>query len=372
MKIGVLGAGQLGRMLALAGLPLEMQFSFYDTSGSPSVGIGEIFVDRGGKGSELEQFLATVDIVTSEFEHIPLALAQTIERKKPLLPSSESTRVCQNRAEEKSLFNKLGIPTPQYRVATSISELELAVEALGCPVIAKTITEGYDGKGQAIIRDTADIASAWSSIGNTALIVEKFINFSRELSIIAVRSRSGQIAFYPLAENTHQGGILRFSVAPAPRISPDIEKQAQSYACELLEALGHVGVLTLELFETEHGLLANEMAPRVHNSGHWSIEGAACSQFENHLRAICDLPLGDCQAISPTCMINIIGKKGKTEALLRLPYVHLHLYDKEERAGRKLGHITVQADNYKELTWRIRNVASLLPECPEYNPSENR
>ncbi|MCP5160161.1 MAG: 5-(carboxyamino)imidazole ribonucleotide synthase [Hahellaceae bacterium] len=372
MKIGVLGAGQLGRMLALAGLPLEMQFSFYDTSGAPSVGIGNVFIDQGGTGKDLDSFLADVDIVTSEFEHIPLDLARKIESRKMLLPSSESTRVCQNRGEEKRLFTKLGIPTPKYHLVDSLAAFESAVEQLGCPVVAKTVTDGYDGKGQAVIRDPADVASAWNRIGNTQLIVEKFVNFSRELSIIAVRSKSGQLAFYPLTENTHHEGILRYSVAPAPRISPELDKQAQCYIGELLEALNHVGILTLELFETEQGLLANEMAPRVHNSGHWSIEGANCSQFENHLRAIADLPLGDCQAQQPTCMINIISEKGDIQGLLRLPYAHIHLYGKDERKGRKLGHVTVQADSYKELTWRIRNVAAHLPGSPEYHPTENR
>jgi len=366
MKIGVLGAGQLGRMLALAGLPLEMSFSFYDTSGAPSVGLGDVIVDKGGSGSELDKFLQQVDVVTYEFEHLPLELTKTIEGKKPLHPSSESIRVCQNRTKEKALFKELGIPTAEYRVVTSAKELEKAAEELGCPVVAKSVTEGYDGKGQAILRDSAEAETAWASINHSSLIVESFVEFSRELSIIAARSTSGEVAFYPLAENSHHEGILRYSIAPAPKVSATIQDQAQEYIKALLNELNHVGILTLELFETPNGLLANEMAPRVHNSGHWSIEGAASSQFENHLRAITGLPLGDTQANRPTCMINIIAEKGDKESILKLPYAHLHLYGKEERKGRKLGHVTVQADSYEELAWRIKNVASFLPGSPEF------
>ena len=366
MKIGVLGAGQLGRMLALAGLPLEMSFSFYDTSGAPSVGLGEVIVDKGGSGSELDKFLQQVDVVTYEFEHLPLELTKAIESKKPLHPSSESIRVCQNRIKEKALFKELGIPTAEYRIATNAKELESAAEELGCPVVAKSVTEGYDGKGQAVLRDSAEAEAAWTAINHDSLIVESFVNFSRELSIIAARSTSGEVAFYPLAENSHHEGILRYSIAPAPKVSEPIQRQAQEYIKALLNELNHVGILTLELFETADGLLANEMAPRVHNSGHWSIEGAASSQFENHLRAITGLPLGDTQANKPTCMINIIAEKGDKESILKLPYAHLHLYGKSERKGRKLGHVTVQADSYEELVWRVRNVASFLPGSPEF------
>lgn len=369
MRVGVLGAGQLGRMMALAGLPLEMQFSFYDTSGAPSVGIGDVLVDKGGKGDHLQEFLSRVDVVTYEFEHLPVSLTQEIEKHKPLHPSSKSIQICQHRAEEKKLFSKLGIPTPEYRIVNSAEELATAVAELGTPVVAKSVTEGYDGKGQAVIRDAANAVDAWSQIGHAQLIVEKFVEFTRELSIIAVRSIKGDVAFYPMAENAHHEGILRYSIAPAPGVGQELQSTAEAYIKSLLNEMQHVGILTLELFETESGLLANEMAPRVHNSGHWSIEGAASSQFENHLRAIAGLPLGDTQANRPTCMINIISKKGDRNALLQLPYVHLHLYDKEEREGRKLGHITVQADSYEELVWRIRNAASFLPGCPEFKAS---
>lgn len=368
-KVGVLGAGQLGRMLALAGYPLELDFHFFDTSGSPSVGLGALTIETEGKpeSEALTKFLNDVDVVTYEFEHLPLDLCQSIEKQSTLHPGSESLRVCQNRALEKALFDKLAIPTPAYRVIESLEALEQAVEELGLPVVTKTTTEGYDGKGQFVIKEATQCAEAWKTIGNRPLIVEAFVNFSRELSIIAVRSASDEIKVYPLAENDHHEGILRFSTAPAPKVDEVVAKQAYSYIRDLIHELDHVGVLTLELFETPEGLVANEMAPRVHNSGHWSIEGAPCSQFENHLRAVCDLPLGETEALSPTCMINIIGEKGDINAILNLPYAHVHLYGKEERKGRKLGHITVRADSYEELSWRIKNVVSFLPGSPEFD-----
>lgn len=368
-KIGVLGAGQLGRMLALAGYPLEQDFHFYDTSGHPSVGLGHISVDPGAKldNPELENFINSVDLVTYEFEHLPLNLTQYIEARTTLHPSSESLRICQHRNEEKSLFKRLGIPTPDFHIINSENELQAAVESLGTPVVVKTTTEGYDGKGQFVIRESAQCGEAWQAIGERELIVEAFVDFSRELSIIAARSTEDEIRIYPLAENRHSDGILRYSTAPAPKLSAELEKQAQSYIRELIHEMQHVGILTLELFETPNGLVANEMAPRVHNSGHWSIEGATCSQFENHLRAVSGLPLGDTTAKSPTCMINIIGRKGNIDGILKLPYAKVHLYAKEERPGRKLGHVTVQADSYEELAWRVKNIAEFLPGHPDFD-----
>lgn len=372
-KVGVLGAGQLGRMLALAGYPLELDFHFYDTSGQPSVGLGQITCDPTAdlNDEKLSRFLADVDVVTYEFEHLPLALTQYIETHATLYPPSKSIAVCQNRALEKALFSQLGIPTPRYHIVNSLESLNKAVEELGCPVVTKTTTEGYDGKGQFVIKSQDQCEQAWKSIGETEhgpreLIVEAFIHFKRELSIIAVRSINDDMSVYPLTENIHHEGILRYSLAPAPQLSEDIIQQANSYIKELMHELGHVGVLTLELFETENGLMANEMAPRVHNSGHWTIEGCVSSQFENHLRAINGMPLGSTDANRPTCMINIISEKGNIPAIMALPYTHLHLYGKEERPGRKLGHITIQADSLDELKWRIKNVAGYLPGSPEY------
>lgn len=367
MNIGILGAGQLGRMLALAGYPLANRFTLLDTTGSPSAGIGEVIVlaEETRDAARLDDFLARVDLVTYEFEHLPVSLVQAIEQCKPVYPCSEAIRVCQNRAEEKALFDRLGIPTPAYRLVNSAAELETAARELGCPVVAKSITEGYDGKGQAVLRNPAEATEAWQAIGHAQLIVEAFVDFVREVSIIAVRGRDGQVVFYPIAENVHVDGILRYSLAPLPDLDDAVQRTADDYIRALLNELDYIGVLTLELFQTRDGkLLANEMAPRVHNSGHWSMEGAPTSQFENHLRAIQGLPLGDTHARQPTCMINVIGREGDPAAILAIEDAHLHRYDKAERAGRKLGHVNLVAPTHAELLEKVRACAALLPDAP--------
>ncbi|MBB5321295.1 5-(carboxyamino)imidazole ribonucleotide synthase [Marinobacter oulmenensis] len=364
MKIGVLGAGQLGRMLALAGYPLAKDFVFYDMSGNPSAGIGETIVDP--EGTRLGDFLSQVDRVTYEFEHLPVEVASELEKHKPVHPCPRALEVCQNREAEKTLFGQLGIPTPKWQVADNAATLKAAAKSLGCPVVAKSITEGYDGKGQAVLRSPEEAEQAWQSIGHPRVIVEKFVDFRREVSIIAVRGEDGDVAFYPMAENTHHEGILRYSIAPAPDLQPHIQADAEGYIKALLNELNYVGVLTLELFETKDGLMANEMAPRVHNSGHWTIEGAMTSQFENHVRAVSGHPLGNVSARGLSCMINIIGEHGDIERILELPYAHLHLYNKGERPGRKLGHVNVLADSYEELVWRVKNCAEFLPGCPDF------
>ena len=370
MRIGVLGAGQLGRMLALAGYPLAKTFVFYDMSGSPSAGLGEVIIDRDGR--YLDDFLSRIDRVTYEFEHLPVAVAEEIARTKTVHPQPRALQVCQNREAEKTLFSNLGIPTPQWRMADSAASLQAAAEALGCPVVAKSNTEGYDGKGQAVLRTPEDADSAWESIGHDRLMVEKFVDFTREVSLIAVRGEDGEVAFYPMAENVHHEGILRYSIAPAPKLSPALEEKADGYIRTLLNELDYVGVLALELFETADGLVANEMAPRVHNSGHWTMEGAMTSQFENHIRAIAGHPLGNTAARGLSCMVNIIGEHGDVDRILELPYAHVHLYGKSERPGRKLGHVNVLADSYEELKWRVRNVSQFLPGSPELDCSLTR
>ncbi|WP_417582222.1 5-(carboxyamino)imidazole ribonucleotide synthase [Nitrincola sp.] len=367
MRIGVLGAGQLGQMLALSGYPLGNRFSFFDTTGSPSADIGTTLSDASG--TKLDDFLSQVDLVTYEFEHLPLVLVQQVAQQKALYPGVEALRVCQNREAEKALFDQLSIPVADYRLVSSADELAQACAALmqaGAPaVVAKSITEGYDGKGQAVLRDPAQAEEAWAQIGHARLIVEAFVTFVREVSIIAVRGQQGEVVFYPLAENNHADGILRYSLAPLPDLSDAVQQQAENYIHKLLDALDYVGVLTLELFQQADGtLLANEMAPRVHNSGHWTQNGAITSQFENHLRAVQGLPLGSTQAIAPTCMINIIGCMGDAAAILAVEGAHLHLYGKTERAGRKLGHVNLVAADIDTLLQRVNQVAALLPGSP--------
>ncbi|GHC28130.1 N5-carboxyaminoimidazole ribonucleotide synthase [Kushneria pakistanensis] len=360
MQIGILGAGQLGRMMALAGLPLGQQFTLLDPGSAPSAGIGDILT--GSDDTTLEDFIARVDVVTYEFEHLPVALLERIEQVKPVYPSSRAIAVCQHRAREKALFSKLGIPTPEYRLVDSAEALEAAARELGCPVVAKSTTEGYDGKGQAVLRTPEQAASAWEEIGHAELVVEAFVDFVREVSLIAVRGRDGEVRSYPITQNQHEEGILRYSVAPLPDVDAKLQSTADGYIQALLNELDYVGVLSLELFQTRDGrLLANEMAPRVHNSGHWTMNGAVTSQFENHLRAIAGLPLGDTSARGLTCMVNVIGEEGDSAALLALEGVHLHRYGKAPRAGRKLAHINVVADDYATLMQRARAVTALLP-----------
>ncbi|MFO7788149.1 MAG: 5-(carboxyamino)imidazole ribonucleotide synthase [Halospina sp.] len=365
MRIGILGAGQLGRMLTLDGMRLGHEFSLYDPAGKASAGVGTVYNDPDGQ--YLEAFLNDADVVTYEFEHLPLELVNRIATKKPVHPVPRALQCCQNRTLEKALFRDLGISTAPFEVVASAEALQAATQRLGGRVVAKSATEGYDGKGQAVLDAPEQAAEAWPRIGCDTAIAESFVAFKRELSIVAVRGQDGEMAFYPLAENIHHQGILRFSIAPAPHITPELEDQAQRMIRTLMNELGYVGVLALEMFETEEGLVANEMAPRVHNSGHWSQNGAVTSQFENHIRAVSGLPLGETAAFQPTCMINLIGETGPVADILRLPYTHLHLYGKAGRPGRKVGHINILADSLEELRWRAMNTASLLPGCPDFD-----
>lgn len=363
LTVGVLGAGQLGRMMALAGFPLGIRCAFWDGDlTAPAAPLGQNF----GK-DELDAFLAAVDVVTYESENISADLADTIAAHKPIYPGPKSLRISQNRLSEKTLCNSLGIPTPAFRAIHSLADLQQAAADLGLPAVLKTTTLGYDGKGQAVLRTLADLDDAWSSLSAQApLILEAFVDFTRELSMLAVRNAGGEVAFYPLTENWHYQGILRYSIAPAEAVDAALQTKAEGYTRTLLEQLDHVGMLTLELFETRSGeLLVNEMAPRVHNSGHWTIEGAETSQFENHLRAICGKPLGSTEAREPSAMVNIIGEYGALDEVLKHAGAHLHTYDKEERAARKIGHINLHCHNHPELHDKIRALKDWLPaEAP--------
>lgn len=362
MKVGVLGAGQLGRMLALVGTPLGVRCAFYDGDpNAPAAHLGDNFDQRDP--AALDAMLAAVDVVTYESENISIDLAEYIAARKPLFPGPKSLRIAQNRLHEKTLCNELGIPTPAFRAIHSLDDLQAAAAELGLPAVLKTTTMGYDGKGQAVLRHSADIASAWAALGRQApLILEAFVDYQRELSLLAARNAAGEAVFYPLTENWHYQGILRYSIAPAENVDDALQQTAEEYMNRLLIQLDHVGMLTVELFETRDGrLLVNELAPRVHNSGHWTIEGAETSQFENHLRAILGKPLGSTEARQPSAMVNIIGTHGELDDVLRQPGAHLHLYDKDERAGRKLGHINLHCHHHVELHDKIRALRAWLP-----------
>jgi len=349
-KIGVLGAGQLGRMLALAGYPLGLEFRFLDPApDSPSRHLGEFVNARYDDEAALARFVDGVDLVTFEFENVPAHVLAFLEDHVPTAPGREALATGQDRLAEKTLFRELGIETPPFATVDSRADLEEAVARIGLPAVLKTRRLGYDGKGQFVLRSAADLDEAWKTLGGVPLILEGFVAFDRELSIIAVRGRNGETAFYPLTENHHEGGILRLSLAPAPRLDPALQATAEEYARRVLDRLGYVGVLAIELFQRGGDLLANELAPRVHNSGHWTIEGAETSQFENHLRAICGLPLGQTTPRGYSAMLNLIGTTPNPAKVLAVPNAHLHLYGKAPRPGRKLGHVTVRADNEDEL-----------------------
>jgi len=340
-------------MLALAGIPLGYGFVFVDPSpGAPAAATGKQ-IACGYDDPLGHAALAECQVVTYEFESVPVEAAEALATRVPVFPPPFALRVAQDRFAEKSCFRSLGIGTAPFEAIDSLEDLTRAVAVLGLPAVLKTRRLGYDGKGQSLLRRAEDIASAWAAVGQAPSILEGFVHFERELSLIAVRAKDGQTAFYPLVENHHQQGILRKTIAPAPALTAELQAAAEAYATRILEHLSYVGVLALELFQTGSALLVNEIAPRVHNSGHYSIEGSRTSQFENHLRAILGLPLGDTSVVSPSCMLNLVGQLPNSAAVLAIPDAHLHLYGKSPRPGRKVGHITVRAKDEGELAERV-------------------
>ncbi len=347
MKIGILGGGQLARMLALAGYPLGFEFVFLcpvpDACAAP---LGEHLCADFDDKDALQHLAGKVDRVTYEFESVPAETVEYLNNKRPVYPPPQALAIARDRLLEKNLFNELGIDTAPFMPVDSLDDMQTAVAKIGLPAILKTRTLGYDGKGQQRLHDASELAAAWDGINGATAILEGFIPFEREVSIIAVRSVSGEMAFYPLSENTHEAGILRLSTS---LVDDPMQGLAEDYAQRLLEHLDYVGVLAIEFFQLDGQLLVNEMAPRVHNSGHWSIEGAVTSQFENHLRAIAGLPLGSTALTGYSGMVNLIGELPDIDAVLSIPGSHLHLYGKTPRPGRKLGHITVCANNETKL-----------------------
>ncbi len=286
--------------------------------------------------------------------------ANFLAKRIPVYPPPAALEAAQDRLAEKDLFRKLGIATTDFVPVSNPGEFDAARRTLGLPAVLKTSRLGYDGKGQWILRTAQDVAKARSELPPVKLILERFVSFSRELSVLAVRSRNGETAIYPLVENHHRDGILRLSLAPAPRLDPAIQRAAESAARRVLESLKYVGVLTIEFFEHQGELLANEMAPRVHNSGHWTIEGAVTSQFENHLRAVLGLPLGSTGPAGHCAMLNLIGDLPDSSEVLAVPDTHLHLYGKSPRPGRKLGHVTLRAASPERLALRLSELPAFF------------
>jgi 5-(carboxyamino)imidazole ribonucleotide synthase len=361
VTIGILGGGQLGYMLALAGYPLGLHFRFLDPSPEAPVGrIAQRVTADYTDQAALEKFSSGLELVTYEFENVPVEAANFLAERVPVYPPPAALEAAQDRLAEKNLFRKLGVTTAEFAAVSNAAELDAALKTIGLPAVLKTSRMGYDGKGQWILRTAQDVAKAKSEMPPVKLILERFIPFTRELSVLAVRSRNGETAIYPLVENHHRSGILRLSIAPAPRLEPPIQRAAENVAHRVLESLKYVGVLAIEFFEHQGQLLANEMAPRVHNSGHWTIEGAVTSQFENHLRAVLGLPLGSTGLTGHCAMLNLIGDLPEPAEVLAVPDAHLHLYGKSPRPGRKLGHVTLRAASPERLALRLSELPAFF------------
>ncbi len=360
MNIGIVGGGQLARMLILAGYPLGLRFRVLDPSPSACAGqVAELMIAHYDDTTALQQLADWADVVTFDFENVPASAAEQLAQHTAVYPPPAALAVAQDRLSEKTLFRRLDIPTPGFVPVTTRAALEHAISVTGLPAVVKTRRLGYDGKGQYMVQSPADLDPAFAALGTVPLIVEGWVDFQCEVSLLAVRGRDGATVCYPLTENTHRDGILRVSRAPYHDESA-LSRLAQDYAQRGLTALDYIGVLAIEFFVVNNQLLANEMAPRVHNSGHWTIEGAVTSQFANHLRAICSLPLGGTQAHGHSVMLNAIGDLPDRAACLAVPGAHYHAYGKTARSGRKVGHITLQADHAEPMATRLAELQALM------------
>ena len=370
--VGILGGGQLARMMALAGAPLGLRFLVMDTAADACAGqFAPLLVGDYRDESALAEFASKVDVATFDFENVPAESAEWLASRVPVFPNPRALAMAQDRLVEKSLFRELGIPVGAFADVGSLDALRSEVDRLGGACILKTRRLGYDGKGQFRIKSPADVDAAWQALGAQAgtvgLIVEAFIPFERELSVVAVRGRDGEFRTWPLTENWHVDGVLSASLAPA-QVDAVLAEAAYAHARRLAESLDYVGVFALELFYRDGELLANEMAPRVHNSGHWTIEGAETSQFQNHLRAVLGLPLGETRTLGHACMLNWIGEMPDAGSVLQEAGGHWHDYGKEPRAGRKVGHATLRADDAAALAHALARVGVALGRQAQVAP----
>ena len=346
-------------MLGLAGIPLGHTFTFLDPNASAGArAVGDLIIADYDDPDALAELASKSDVITFEFENASAEALSEVARQTDVLPSIDALAQTQDRATEKELFARCGISAAAHSLASSPEGISRAVEEVGYPCVVKTRREGYDGKGQTVLHSTDDIDAAVAKVGDRPTIVERLIPFERELSIVAVRSRDGDVRCYPLIENVHHEGILRLSRAPA-KASAELQSRAEQAVGRLLAELDHVGVLTLEMFQHDGELIANEIAPRVHNSGHWTIEGAETSQFENHIRAVTGAPLGATTPTGYSAMVNLIGAVPEPDDVLGVPGTHLHLYDKEPRPGRKVGHITVRAERVADVDATLQELRGL-------------
>lgn len=374
--VGILGGGQLARMMALAGAPLGLRFLVMDTMADACAGqFAPMVVADYRDGAALAEFASRIDVATFDFENVPAESARWLSARVPVFPNPRALATAQDRLAEKTLFRDLGIPVPPFATVDSLDDLRAAVASIGTPCILKTRRLGYDGKGQFRLRTAADVDAAWDALGPQApkvgLILEGFVHFERELSVVAVRGRDGEFRTWSLTENWHVDGVLSASLAPA-RVDDAVAAQAFAYARQLAGAMDYVGVFALELFFRDGELLANELAPRVHNSGHWTIEGSETSQFQNHLRAVLGLPLGDTRMVGQACMLNWIGAMPDPAPVLGEPGGHWHDYGKQPREGRKVGHATLRAVSAGELATALERVGAALRREGQVAPVVSR
>jgi len=363
MNVLIFGSGQLARMMYLAGCPLGIYISAVDVNKEQVVNP----VSKAPRSISLEQAIEDADAITAEFEHVPEHLLQMAHQSGKLKPSIEAILTGADRVREKLLLEKLGIANCSHRIITELVQLPDAVEALGEQLILKASRDGYDGYGQWRLKSESDLPTieeelAKLDLQQVPLIAEKMLKFDRELSLVGTRSESGVFEFYPLVENRHHQGQLHLTIAPATNVSDTLNTQAQAAFKKLGDELNYVGVLAVEFFQIGEQLLVNEIAPRVHNSGHWSMQGSDTCQFENHLRAVCNLPIGQTTTNCVTGMVNIIGIGQFSRDMLTIPGSHLHWYGKEPRAKRKLGHFNLTANSYQELGERLDALTKYLPK----------
>ena len=358
-RIGVLGGGQLGQMLGLSAIPLGIECVFYDPApDAPARVAGRHVCAAWDDRDALARFAADVDVITFEFENVPAASLAFLAREKPVRPGVRSLELTSDRIKEKEFLRSAGVPVQPFANISSDADLDLALATVGGHGVLKTRTLGYDGKGQRVVRTAAELAPAWAELGRAPCIYEAFVPFDREVSVVATRALDGTTAVYPIVENLHTQGILFRSIAPA-RVSDALAAAATRHAVSVLNALDHVGTLALEMFVADGALVANEVAPRVHNSGHWTIQGARTSQFENHIRAVAGLPLGDAGAPEFAAMVNLIGGVPDTAEILAVPGASAQLYGKTPRPGRKVAHMNVVAPTREELLARLERLEAL-------------
>ncbi|MCH8336082.1 MAG: 5-(carboxyamino)imidazole ribonucleotide synthase [Proteobacteria bacterium] len=358
-RIGIIGAGQLGQMLGFAGQNLDVEFVFLDPSPDPPASVvGPVLRLPFDSDEGLRQLASDADVVTYEFENVSVSAIERVCADTIVYPPLDALRISQDRLSEKQLFESLQIPVPPYRTIDSAQDLRNAANDIGLPLVLKTRRLGYDGKGQAVVRDEADLSDALTALGGSNLIAEQWVPFDCEVSAICVRNVRGDVLVYPLIENQHRDGILIISRAPAE--ANGLAALATRHLRQMLAHFDYVGVLTIEFFVAGDQLLANEFAPRVHNSGHWTIEGARTSQFENHLRAILDLPLGDVSPVGHAAMLNLIGSMPPKNLDLGSDTIFLHDYGKRPRPGRKLGHITVVASDPADRDRTVTRLSEIL------------